>query len=618
MSDDGARDGADVVADAAFGPIPEDWQSGGDGGPGDHDDGGPPAPPEDGEGRRRRPVGCPVVPLGIDGEDARWFVTPSGRLVALKAREHQKLNLMALFDGDDRWLQEWFPSTRVVKGKDGEPDTVEVVGWNAMAAAGWLIRSSVEAGGFNRQKSLRGHGAWRPERDDRAKGLIVHCGDRLLIDGEWRSPGRLGTRIYPTKPPLPAPADKPATVEEGQRVLAYFNAVPFDNPETMPRLALGAMGAAFLVGALKFRPMVHFGGDKGSGKSTVLAFIAKMLSDWAENTADTSEPAVRGMLAGGAKAVLIDEMEPEELKERAQQIVRLARLAWSDTSGGASRGTKDGGYTTTPLQAIFMMASIVPPPMGEADTDRFTYLTQRHISPKPKGWVDAMASEQELLTLGPRIHRRMIDAWPRIQRLMPMIEQALEADHHAGRSPVNLSVLLACAEVLTSDEDPDSMNIGAIVAPFDPLERAERTDDRAGWQRCVDHLLTSPGSDWRDGSRRLVAELVRDEVAELAEGRVETKQDDLRRIGLRVMKLSDKQAPERIRVGQIGLAVSNTARGLENLFAETAWAKGGWVAGLRSVPDALPLSTVRFHTPSRATFIPVDMLGLDPKQGDGQ
>lgn len=576
---------------------------------------GAPAPPGGeggGEGDQYQPNGpgphgCPVIPLGIDDEATQWYITPTGRLLGLKPKDHSTVNILALSDGDDRWLWSWFPRM----DREGE----KVVGWGLGGAQKWLIKQSVQAGTFDRRNTLRGHGAWRPMRDDGTTGLIVHCGNVLLVDGEKRRPGRLGTRIYPTKPPLPMPAPEAATMEQGKRLLRFFEAAPFDNELTMPRLALGTLCVGFLVGALPARPMTHIGGDTGSGKSTILSFFSRFLSDWAENLADATEASVRAILAGGAKAILLDEMEPEELQTRGRQLVRLSRLAWSDDTGAAARATKEGGFNKTPLRASFVMASIIPPPMEEADADRFTFLRLSHQSPMPPAWAKAQNDIDDLLKLAPLIHRRLIDHWPRIQALIPVLRQALSDNHHAGRAPMNLAVLLACSEILTSDTPVEELDIPHIVAPFDPLERSEQTDDRPGWQRCLDRLLTSRDPDWSGGARQTIGELI---VAELAsEGRVGYgDQEKLKRLGLRVIQLTQAQAPPGAQPGEIGLAIASAHEGLSGLFEGSAWANGGWTAALRAGPDIAPTrQAVRFFTLSRATFVPIWLLGLTDHDG---
>jgi hypothetical protein len=607
MSGNDPTTGPDAVVAAALAPVPPlaDPEQG-------VGQDVPPAPPDDGDGAvGPGPEGCPVVPLGIDEDGFRHYVTPSGRLEPMRPDRHGKLNIVALFDGNDGWLGNKFPAT----DKEGNQ-----TGWNGFAAAKWLLRESAVAGGFSPRNGLRGTGAWRPTRDDGATGLIVHCGDVVLLDGELVSPGRLGTKIYPAKPPLPRPAPAPASRTDGHRLLSYLEAAPWGNAETMPRLALGAIGAGFLPGALKIRPMVHLGGDKGSGKSTILELMEGIEGDWAEMASDVSEAAIRGMLAGGARMLLLDETEPDELRDKAVQIVKLARLSWSDAGGGAARGRADGSYAKTPLKALFVLASVLPPPMTEADTDRFTFLTLQHASPMPNAWRAAQDHLEELKALGPAFHRRMLDSWPRVEALIPRLEKALEDMRHVGRAPANLAVLLACAEVLTSDDRPDMIDIEAVIAPYNPLERDAQVDSRLGWLRCLDKLMTSPGPEWLNGSRLTVAELVREALIDLLQGRVEPDQPQLKRLGLRVLALTGGQAGEHGHAGQIGLAVSNQAEGLVTLFEGSPWAGGGWKTGLRAAPSAFATGDgVRFvGRPERATFVPHELLGLDiPQRGGG-
>src|SRR4051812_35497766 len=77
--------------------------------------------------RDERLSSCPVTPLGYSGLHY-IYQTRAGDVLALAAKEHSHMNMVALFGGNDSWLWEQFPQIKMGKGEDGEP-TEEKVGW---------------------------------------------------------------------------------------------------------------------------------------------------------------------------------------------------------------------------------------------------------------------------------------------------------------------------------------------------------------------------------------------------------------------------------------------------------------------------------------------------------
>lgn len=591
---DGLPDGERAILagfDAAVPPA-SGWGGGSDS---RDDEAPPPEPPMEADAGGEPLPPCPVSALGVGDDDKRYYVTPRGRLVALPPGGHQKLSLIGLFDGDCSWLVDAFPSF----DKEGKPSG----GWQALAAARWLMAQCAERGGFDPQRMMRGHGAWPPGREDPTSGLIVHCGDVVLVDGEPRRPGPIGRRIYPAKPPLPRPATQALSPEDGKRILAHIrDRWSWLDRDTMPRLALGYIAAGPLAAALEVRPVVHIAGGKGSGKSTFLWFVEQVQGDWAELLADTTAPAVRQLLAGSAKAVMVDELEGGEMYDRVREIVRIARLAWSDKSGRAARGTIGGKAETTRLDAVFLFSSIIRPPLPPADVDRFVMLEMVKEALPPAGWETIRQDSEAIARLGPRLHRRMIDAWPQLRPLIAVLQEALTRRGLSGRAPANLATLLACAELATGTGVLDQAEVDAVVAPFDPLEMADRAGDDPGWKLCLDRLLASPSPSWRGGEHKSILRTVREafDTPDSSDG----VHGQLKDMGLRAYT-----DPE----GQRWLAVACTNPVLDGIFDGTDWARGGWIADLKQAPGARPPTDkpVRIHKPVRAVLVPLVLLELE-------
>jgi hypothetical protein len=67
------------------------------------------------------PADCPVKPLGYH-DDARgrrfFYLDSAGRVVGLRASEHTKENLLALFGGNEAYLKSKWPSYDKPPGRD--------------------------------------------------------------------------------------------------------------------------------------------------------------------------------------------------------------------------------------------------------------------------------------------------------------------------------------------------------------------------------------------------------------------------------------------------------------------------------------------------------------------
>lgn len=566
-------------------------------------DGAPPGPPggrDDAPDKPQPP--CPVTPLGIGGDGRRYYVTPIGRVVGLADASHQGMQILGLFEGDARWLEEAFPRT----DRKGN-----AIGWEIDPAAAWLMRRCAARGGFDPGLMMRGHGAWPPTATDPTDGLIVHCGDALLVDGKDRRPGPFGRRIYPARAPLPWPAAEPLTAAEGRLIEAHLrDRFAWEDAETMPRLLLGFLGAGYLPAALEARPPVHIGGERNTGKTTVLWFTAGMLGDWAVSTVDSTPAYIRQRVHGSAMAVMVDEIEGGELHLRAADIVKLARIAWSDKSGQSGRGSVAGTPDATSLDVMFMFASVIRPPMSGADLDRFTWLGTVNRGKPPPRWDDVDADSRALFALGPKLHRRMLDGWRQLRPLIGRIRGALLAKGVKGRAPTNLATLLACAELITGEKaELDQADIDAIVTPFDPRKLSDRAGDDPGWKLCLERLLTSPSPNWSGGEHKSIGRLVRDAMDGLGE-----RQAELRDLG---MTLYARKGEARK-----WFAIATRHTRLDGIFENTDWCRGGWAEALRQAPGAWrPEGPINFVSNQRAVCLPLDLLDIydiPPPEGEAR
>lgn len=569
----------------------------------------------------------PFTPLGCDGLSYS-IMKHGGQVVELAAKEMAHNAIVGLCgDAGDGWLWKAFPQY----DRDGD----RVVGWALKAAVRYIIRECSKAGWFDPYEDYRGVGVWRydpgrpPEPDD--PPVIVHCGDVLwtgevargrLPRPQWFRPGRWGRHVYGGARPQMRPADAPATAAEVGELLALFGSWHWERREVDPVLLLGSIGAAMVVGALEWRPSIWLAGDKATGKSTLQRLLGWLLGDLPLRLADATEASVRQLLAGAARPVLVDELEATLDNTRAEALIRLAQLASQRDGGKVARGDAGSGRATLfNLDASFLFASTLRPPLPPAMLTRITVLALRELQATPEEREAIRVRVLAAAKLGPGIRRRMIDSWARYERALEAFYRQLAGAGHGSRAADQLGTLLACAWVLAEDgEADDPARLEAWCGQVSPAELQVRDDEMADHDRCALRLLSSREPGWSGGVQRPIAEMVTlalglspknltfDEGMDLP-GMQRKAGRDLARLGLRVY-------PEKDGLPAL-LAVSNTCEGIGQIFAGTHWAgrsgaTGVWVQALRRVKGAEATENpVRFgEVSTRAVLIPLDSLPL--------
>ena len=333
---------------------------------------GPPNRAERPKPGRGLPDGCPVTPLGLQGE-LYYYLDALDQLRELKAKDHSRLNLVSLFGDDEGRLYDLWP--RVTK--DGQ-----VIGWNPGKLAEELMAACARRGVWDVWGRLRGPGAWLAD-DGR---LVLHCGDGLAIsdppaeDGAtpikalrpaYQRPGPHERFVYPTAPAQPRPSEEvqlPNPNGPANNLLELLSTWRWARGETDAMLMLGWIACAVLGGALRWRPAVWITGDKHTGKSTLHELLRLVMGDALVSVSDATPAGIWQKLRHAILPVAIDEIEAEEDNRRANQVVALARSA---SSGGlVLRGGADHQGAEFIARSCFLLSSILMPPLLSQDRSR--------------------------------------------------------------------------------------------------------------------------------------------------------------------------------------------------------------------------------------------------------
>lgn len=512
------------------------------------------------------PPGCPVVPLGMDG-DVLFVVDALGQLAAVPPSGFGINMAQRLFAGRDLYLSWAWPRF----GKEGN-----VTGFDMNKVRADLYAAGAKKGLWKAVEKVRGLGAWKG-RDGR---LILHCGEFLSIEGKLARPGEIDGHFYPRRPAIALPSAEPVEHEDNPApaLLALLKSWNWRRPETDPMLFLGWIGAGFLGGALPWRPSMFLIGDKAVGKSSLQAVVKAVFGDAIVSTPDTTPAGIYQRIGNDALPIAVDELEAEADSRRAVAVVKLARLA---ASGGLMlRGGQDHNGVEFQARSPFFFSAINPPPLAPQDLSRMAILS---IGKLDTSQPPPVLRDPE--TIGPRLLRRLADGWWNFDKMYEAYRSALRLGGHDSRGQDTYGIFLTCAHLMLGEDGVEEA--GYPIDRYDRwaelLEAAsmpERENARENWRACLEHLLTARVDAWRSGRRHSVGGLIEDLLKDGVQPPfIDEVRSQLAQAGLGLVGPRHTAAP-----GQWLLAIPPNGQALGALFRETPW---GGTGGIGSWTDAL-------------------------------
>ncbi|KZC97187.1 MULTISPECIES: hypothetical protein [Thalassospira] len=551
---------------------------------------------------------CPVQCLGHN--DGRfYFVTPSGQLRDLVAKSlGNRQEITALMEQKAKWAGRAFPKFN----KDGD-----YVGPDYPRTGEWLIMECAKKGIFSPDK-VRGLGVWKDVRG----GLIVHCGDKLMLSSGAKSIDAGAALddgwVYPAQPPLPAqlrPAMfEPANTAQMKMVYDHIKSWNFLEPSGA-QICLGIMGLICVCGALDRRPTLWLTGDAGMGKTELLKLLTQPIGglDYTLRSSDASAAWARAALKGAARPIFLDEMEPGP---RAAAAMELARLGFSSDQAGVGRASADQKAILQRITAQFVFGSILHPEPKPQDQTRIHFVEMTRLTPNAQQIAEFEAREAAIRDLGPRIWSRMILGYSRFLSNMLVYRGVLGASSYSRRMTDKFAPVLAAVETLLHDEVIDPAVAADQLSEWG-LDTPEVNDSES--DECLNHLMSCQVDTWRGGDRPTVGQMIEDILASM-NGAVHEYDDGKRmaeRIlpayGLRLAKDNDN-APGEFK----WLLVANKHTALAKLFRDTRWQGGVHRQALSRIPGAINGDkSGRFGGGiSRFVKIPLDILKGGGQDGD--
>ena len=448
------------------------------------------------EGKPRAEDACPLVCLGhADGEF--HFLDIEGQRRALKSRALvSRGDLVSLFLGETKWLFDFFPNMVRTKRRDAEGNEVieeEVRGFAVAKAGERLMAMCRQAGIFGDHVQFRGPGVWAGK-----EGVpVVHCGDLVMIGGEWRPTGfREGNEVWIRAPkrtrcgadwggePLPMVARGfGANVEVArglQRDIADHWQFRVLGSEIV---CLGLMAIGYYGTAARWRPNGYLVGSTGSGKSMLLHLLRACVPG-SEYSTDTTKAGIEAVINGRPTPVYLDEAGDRQ-GLGAQMLLDVVLSATGGDGTRGFRGSADGGSRTFSAAASVIMAAVSPPPMGPQHRDRFTIVQMV----KPGAGSDNLAAMQsmarEAAVVAPRLWGRAIVGWPRWEAARLAFRSALTRIGCAARELDQMGAILAGWWVLTEDGEPDDAQADNGVQAVQGFRAPGRGCRRRRWAAAL-------------------------------------------------------------------------------------------------------------------------------------
>lgn len=448
---------------------------------------------------RQLPPEAPVRALGTAGNRV-YFLDAHSQLRDLNAKDLSRTMILHLFGRETGWIYDLWPQRKMV-GEEWR-----TTGWDGSKAQEAMMRAAA-CQIWEPARHVRGRGAWRLE-DGR---LVVHTGAALHVsDGKVARPGIVGEHVYPAAPRAAAPAvpgeegelDGRTAAEELLELLRTWAwARDFD-----AELLLGWIVAAMLGGALRVRPLVWVTGDKGTGKSSLVGqdgVIHRLFGDGILTTANTTAAGLYQEIGYDSLPVAVDEIEAKRGNQKTEQVIELARQAFSGSV--LLRGGQDHEGQSFKAQTCFLFGSILIPPLLPQDMSRMAIL---RLDPFAEGAVEPKLDPKRLERIGRALLRRCLSQWHQWDERLDLWRDHLRSMGHDGRAADQFGTLLAAADFALRDEAPSDMLMDDVAIGMAPSNLSETATEDSNATRCVSYAMSRQVSSLKGGEILTVGELV--------------------------------------------------------------------------------------------------------------
>lgn len=358
-----------------------------------------PAIEENGDINLTPSMGLPFKVLGFNNGVYYYFPFGIQQIFGWSAAGHTMNNLLQLASLEE-W-QDWAADNYPIRLSNKE---IPLYAFDKMKEI------AVNKGVFQEEDRVRGCGAWMD-----AGRVVLHCGDRLLVDGVETLPRDIkGHYVYTAASQRFKCNVEPLSNKEAQKLREICMMPTWENPLSGLLLA-GWLVTAPVCAALEWRPHIWITGEAGSGKTTLLTHLIKRVLNKISYNVDggTSESSIREGLGYDARPIIYDEAEGHGNKTSLMDgVLGLAKL--SSSSGYVGKR----GQTRFIARSSFCFSAIYPPIKDFASETRISLLAlKKNLDPNSrKHFENLMEAINDTLT--PEYGRRML---ARTVKYMPVL-----------------------------------------------------------------------------------------------------------------------------------------------------------------------------------------------------
>ncbi len=535
--------------------------------------------------------------LGYDGDNYYFFHHAKKQVVTRSRGDFTDIGLIEL--ADINWWETYFPNGGKTKGID------------KMAACAWIFGVAHRRGIYDTSK-VRGRGAWLDHNR-----YVFHHGDKLTVDGESMDITEIRSAyVYPMARRMPAPSPTPLTSEEGMELIKTAELVRWSMPASAALMA-GWVFLSPICGALKWRPHIWITGEAGTGKSTIQSdFCQAPLRGIGKYFAggNSTEPGIRQQLQSDAIPALIDELEPndERDRQRISSVLTMIRQSSSESMAETAKGTVSGDGMQYHIRSMFCVASINTMLDKDSDSSRLTKLVIRPTRKDDNdNWEELeerlhkMVSDEELPG---RLLARALNMLPTVLANVKAFTAAAGKLFGKQRSGDQIGTLMAGAWSLIEDTVATEAQALAMIQTYNWIEHNDvggASDPTKALGAILEAKIRINGTDY--SAYELVERAANGEGGPPALDTL-VCQDTLKRNGMRVERDHQTQRDY--------LLFSNTSPALRDLVAKTAYATDLRGQLLR-IDNSSTLDNKTFSfsgTRSKVVAIPIDQI-LEPDNG---
>jgi len=285
----------------------------------------------------------PFEILGVADDGQAYFLDSDSRLFSTALESLSINKMLRLCDmsfwkreyavkGSIQWTQAINDLMRMTNNKDWNPD------------------------------SIRGRGAWR--RDD---------GEICYFDGKNITGKKDDSKLYVRRNPKPIGIDRDTIkTSDAIEIAKAVKKISFESDlDAMRMLAWSALSP--FAGALTWRPSLLVTGESGSGKTSIVDYVIKRISDsLVVSGGETTSPGLRQYIGLDSLGIILEESECDTPKKAANRddLFSLMRQSTSDLAPLVLKGSSEGKAVKFCMRSMFCFVAISPEINSIADQNR--------------------------------------------------------------------------------------------------------------------------------------------------------------------------------------------------------------------------------------------------------